>query len=212
MITVSHRRRTAGFTLLELMVALTLLGLIASVAFGAMRVGSRSWEAGLKKANETAESRAVPTFLRRQLSQILPLVWEEAGSKQLAFVGERAQIRFIAPAPQRDQGVGLYEYLLLIDTRMAESSLVLHYEPYLPGETDFRVSEQSPQLVLVEGLTELSFGYYGAEKAKDASLWRDEWDRKAELLPRLLRISFMQEDQPQRPELLIPLHAEVAGG
>lgn len=209
---VSRNRRSAGFTLLELMVALTLLGLIASVAFGAMRVGSRSWEAGLKKANETAESRAIPTFLRRQVSQLLPLVWEEAGSKRLAFQGERRQIRFIAPAPQRDQGVGLYEYMLLIDTEMAESSLVLHYEPYQPGETDFRVSEQSPQLVLAEGLSELAFAFYGAEKATDSPLWHDEWGIKAELLPVLLRISFKREGQQQPPELLIPLHAEVAGG
>ena len=206
------RRRPAGFTLLELMVALTLLGLIASVAFGALRVGSRSWEAGLKKAGETAEARAIPAFLRRQIGQSLPLVWEDAGDKRLAFSAGREQIRFIAPAPQRDQSVGLYEYLLLKVTQMSESRLVLHYEPYQPGETDFRVSEQSPSLVLVEGLQELSFGFYGAGKLSEDAKWRDDWGQDAEYLPKLVRIGFKTEGRNQWPELLIALEAQVQGG
>ncbi|MFP4033740.1 MAG: type II secretion system protein J, partial [Desulfococcaceae bacterium] len=42
----SARRRVVGFTLLELMISMTVLGIIMTLVYGAMRLGTRTWETG----------------------------------------------------------------------------------------------------------------------------------------------------------------------
>ena len=93
-----HRpRRAGGFTLLEVLVAVTVMGLILTAAFGALRLGSRSWEAGITRATETEERRSVASVLQRQFAQALPLTWPENDrDKRLAFDGGGRQGRFIA--------------------------------------------------------------------------------------------------------------------
>ena len=49
----------AAFTLLEIMVAMTILTLIVTAAFGALRLGERSWESGLRHSTETETLRTV---------------------------------------------------------------------------------------------------------------------------------------------------------
>jgi len=204
--------RSRGFTLLELLVSMTLLGMIATVAFGALRMGSRSWEAGLNKAEETAELRSVPGFLHRHLSQTLPLTWEEEGlPSRVAFEGGRDLVKFIAPAPQRHAGAGLYEFSLEVKQDADGKSLVLYYEPYLPGEDRFRISTNSERVILLEDLEEITFSYFGAENAKSREEWRNQWIKTAELLPRLVRLSLKTGEERERwPELLVVLRQ--AGG
>ena len=38
-----------GFTLLELMLSLAIMGLVLLIIFGALRVGTRAWEKGEKE-------------------------------------------------------------------------------------------------------------------------------------------------------------------
>ena len=186
---------------------MTLLGMIATVAFGALRMGSRSWEAGLKKSQETAELRSVPAFLRRHLSQALPLKWEEAQPARVAFEGDRDRVIFIAPAPQRHSGAGLYEFSLEVKQDRDGKRLVLYYEPYLPGEDGFRTNTQSPRVMLMEGLEDISIAYFGQENAKEIEKWRNRWSDRADLLPSLVRLTLKTRDEVERwPELLIPLH------
>lgn len=191
---------------------MTLLGMIATVAFGALRMGSRSWEAGLNKAEETAELRAVPGFMRRHLSQTLPLIWEEEGlPPRVAFEGGRDQVKFIAPAPQRHAGAGLYEFSLEVKPDTDGDRLVLYYEPYLPGEDRFRISTNSEQVILLEDLEEITFSYFGAENAKGREEWRNQWIKTADLLPRLVRLTLKTREEKERwPELLVALRQ--AGG
>ena len=66
-------RRVRGFTLLEIMVAMVVLSLIVTTAFGALRLGERSWEAGLARSGETETLRSVAGVLQRQFNQTLPL-------------------------------------------------------------------------------------------------------------------------------------------
>ncbi len=77
----NHRRPPPdrGFTLLELLISLSLLVVIVVIAMGAMRLGSRSVAAGEKKMNDRERFRTVLSLIDAQIQSQLPLTYEERG-------------------------------------------------------------------------------------------------------------------------------------
>ena len=64
----TRSRSTAGFTLVELLVAMTLIGLISVALFGGLRFGARAWEAGNERAESFSQLEVVQSLLRRELN------------------------------------------------------------------------------------------------------------------------------------------------
>jgi len=60
-----------GFTLVELLIALSLIGLITLLLFSGLRLGTRAWEGVETTADRTAELRVARNFLERALVQAL---------------------------------------------------------------------------------------------------------------------------------------------
>ena len=56
-------RREDGFTLLELVIALSLLALMAAVLAGSVSLSAKSWDGGETKAAEVSEMRQAQEFL-----------------------------------------------------------------------------------------------------------------------------------------------------
>ena len=110
--------RTGGFTLLELLVAMMILTTVMTVAFGAVRLSSRGYDAGIDRADATETMRTTVAFLRRQLAHIAP-VSKHLGTNSFAFEGTPTQIRFIAFAPRHPRAGGLIVYSLSAVVRNA---------------------------------------------------------------------------------------------
>lgn len=89
-----QRSCTGGFTLLELIISMTLLVLIVVIAAGAMRIGSRSVAAGEKKMEAQDRLRMVLSTLDAQISSHVPLTYQEEGNKRYYFRGEKKTLRF----------------------------------------------------------------------------------------------------------------------
>jgi prepilin-type N-terminal cleavage/methylation domain-containing protein len=84
-----------GFTLLELLISLTLLVVIVVITMGAMRLGSRSVAAGEKKMNDRERFRTVLSLMDAQIQSQIPLTYEEAVSgKKYYFRGDGKTLRF----------------------------------------------------------------------------------------------------------------------
>jgi general secretion pathway protein J len=200
--------RETGFTLLEIMVALVVLSMIVTTAFGALRMGERSWEAGLARSNETETLRTVAGVLQRQFNQVLPLTWTEDAETTIAFKGDREQVRFIAPAPQHHGSTGLFEYTLVLEPLADSAQLVLYYLLHDPDSTGFQAGGSDRQRVLlVEELKTASFSYYGSPVAGDPPLWHSQWNNDAETFPQLVRVRLAtNEGQRPWPELVLALH------
>lgn len=206
-----YRSPAAGFTLLEVMVALVVLGMIMTTAFGALRLGDRSWAAGLERTGRTETMRTVTDLLQRQFRQALPLKWSEKTETTIAFDGTHNRVRFIAPAPQHQGATGLFEYTLDVEPHTDAARLVLYYRLHDPDSTGFQPAGSDAQRVLlVSELETAAFAYYGSSVKGEAPRWHSEWHQDAKTFPQMVRLRLVAHDaQAQWPELFLPLHAVV---
>jgi general secretion pathway protein J len=177
-----------GFTLLELLVVISILTLIMSASFGALRLGNRAFEAGISRANQTEHFRATADLLRRQFSQLVPIIHEFDGETASSFIGNDERVRFIAPAPQNGGDAGLFVYTISSQRIDGGQQLVLSYASYDPGQEEFNYMPVSRHRVLIESLSDVRFAYYGATDPDDNPDWHAEWFAEDDAFPRMVRI------------------------
>lgn len=206
---ITAGQRANGFTLLEVLVVLVVLSLIMTVAFGSIRLGSRSWEGGIARADTTDQMRSVTNFLRNEFSQLLPFIWQEHRNNLIAFEGDTDLVRFIAPAPQQLDNSGLLVYTLSTQEYGTGVRLVLEYALLDPGGKGFATTGENHRLVLVDGLSAISFTYYGNTTKTGAPAWHRQWQKESERYPMLIQLHLETGRQGLSwPDLLVSIRAE----
>ena len=95
------RRTQAGFTLIEMLLAITLLALLIAGAYGGISTAAKAMHAGERAIDRADRLRTAQVFLRTQLSHIVPLTYErdEEENTVHVFDGGAQFMRFVAPMP-----------------------------------------------------------------------------------------------------------------
>jgi general secretion pathway protein J len=183
--------------------------------FGALRLGARVWETGETRLEAGARVQVVQDFLRRQLSQTMPLIEvtsDPRASGGLLFAGEVDRLRFVSLLPEQlGAGAWLME-LALSETAQAGApgDLVIRWRPLnLTGEAD--TAPPAEERVLIEGVESLKIAYFGGSLAHQAPSWWQQW-RQQRSLPSLvrLRVGFPKGDARVWPELIVAPMVDLA--
>lgn len=207
-------RTCAGFTLLELLISMTILALIFVAVLGAIRVGSKSWEGGEQRAEENQRTRTLFDTLAKELTMIYPLRVKKQDRQALAFLGQSDSLLF-ATLPQ-SYGAEPFSHMIRVVTYAVqpERGLVAAESfPLLGSEGDF-----DPQEGRVRGLddrvSEVRFRYLVPEGKPEEKLpptWRDFWDPSQELstLPASPTAASRGLGQPLQGSDRLPLAVEI---
>lgn len=73
-------KNALGFTLIEVLIAMTLLSIMVVLLFSSLRICAQSWEQGENKITEVNEVAVVYNFFQRHLSLAMPL-WNDFTDK-----------------------------------------------------------------------------------------------------------------------------------
>lgn len=196
--------RFAGFTLVELLIAIALFGLILTGLYSGLRMATRASDAGEAHATDSDELRAVMGFLRFELGQVYPLVFSDEDDQQVIFEGEPDRLMFVARLPQHRGVEGAYLISLVAD----QDRLVLRYRLTKPDRAYlFESGDTGKEVVLVPGVENVGFSYYG-KRGRSARFY-SRWD-DPERLPKLLRLRIRPKGRGVHwPDLIVPIRAEV---
>jgi general secretion pathway protein J len=190
-----------GFTLLELLVAMTVLSLVSLLLLGGLRFGTRAWERG-QTASEGVESvQAAQNLLRNLLSGLYP-EWQVDGVGQghVLIDGTPQRLVFIAPPP-RQLGAGPNQRYEL--GRASNGDLTLSWRP-----ASSHAFEQPMNSVLLRGAADVTIDYFGRDPNGMTLNWSSDWSNRTNV-PKLIRIrvTFAAKDHTLWPELVV--HPEI---
>lgn len=200
-----------GFTLVELLIALVLTGLVMVLLFASLRIGSRSWETVDTRQEQVSEQYQLQQFLRRLVAKAKDeKVRSTGGSVQVAFKGESGELIFVAPSKLGDQSSGLLWYRLYLSEATAEhpKALMLEttkfdqrrgidwtllFEPDVYFDQYGEEIEPPKQHVLgLTGDAELHFSYHYYDE-NDLAQESDIWEEESQL-PRLIEIGLERHE------------------
>ena len=208
----STQRRAGGFTLIEVLLAITLVSLIMAMAYGGFRASISATASGEVLIEETNRLRITHQFVRTQLSQALSLVIEqdEREDEPIRFAGDRQRIRFVAPMPGYLSYGGAYVQQFSLERGRQGYDLLFQFallNGYLPGDL-----EDSDPVVLLEGLRGGGFFFLAPDEEDQQPVWSDFWETPA-LLPQAigLTLDLDRDNGLVWPELVTPVRVDPAG-
>jgi general secretion pathway protein J len=206
---LAPRSAAPGFTLLELLVAITLLGLLMATLFGALRLGARVWETGETRLDAAARIQIVQEMVRQRLAQALPLeavLRGEGENYQPLFLGRVDSVRFATLLPEHLGGdIALMELALAeADDADGIANLVLRWRRFDPDGEPVATPEPAEERVLLERVEALEFAYFGALGQDELPEWWEAWEGQVELPQLVLLEVHFGEDDPRRwPGLIV---------
>ena len=187
------RAAAAGFTLIEVVVAITLLSLICLALFSAIHLSTRAWERSAAPLETALETQAIAGLMRRQLAQTHAIFAQDGGDTVAAFYGDARTMRFISPLPSHRGVGGLYAIEFSINAR---DELLLSYEIYRPQKhLPLEAVEFANVEVLAEGLGEVGFEYATGLQAGETE-WMAQFTN-GERFPAAVRLSDFSEGMPR---------------
>ena len=109
----------AGFTLVELLVALALFSLLATLLFGNVHFGLHVWRSGSVHAEQFERSLISQDLLRRTIGNLYPMaVMKEGNQPQIVFDGTKGAVVFLSNAPTVAAAGGRFRYKIFVERRL----------------------------------------------------------------------------------------------
>jgi len=205
-----HMPDSSGFTLVEVLIGMTLLSLILVILFSGLFTTGRTWEAGDKQAQLNDDHRLAFSFIRRQINQTVPIHFQDDEDSHVIFRGDRDSMSFISTLPAHRGGTGLYQVSLRVtDNAKGESALMFSYDPVTPGIELYRPGETSESQTLITGIADMTISYFGRPTPNDDPAWHNTWQMQ-EQLPELIRLQLYAEDSDTEwPELYLRVPVQL---
>lgn len=184
-----------GYSLLELLVALALIGFISVAIAGGVQFGARAWETSDAKLGAVERVHGAQSLLRTLLEQAIPRALDPSiVSDPLLFRGGPEDLTFTAQAPSVFGAKGFTQFVLRVGEARDGKQLVLAWR---------NASGASEQQALLTGAQAITLRY-GLRDETGQIDWVDDW-REQPGAPALVMVSasFAPRSRMRWPDLVV---------
>ena len=174
-------RRDRGFTLLELILALSIVASLLVIMFGGLRVGLAAWRRGEERAALLEHGRGLADLLQRALAGAYPYrgTLAEGEAERVVFDGQPDRLIFVTLSPPFPAPVPIA--FTAVSISLEAQGLALR-EQVMPNRGPF---DRLAPVLVDPAITAVRFRYLG----EDSGAWQDQWDMATEdVLPRAIQI------------------------
>lgn len=173
-----RRGRRGGFTLLEMLLSVALIGVITASIMGGIHLGRRAWEAG-RAAEAMSELDDAPRALERLFARAFPVTLpSEKTAPSVAFEGRSDFCRFIMISEGEANWGGL------IDTQIGTAgdgpaqnlkvwTRVFRAPEWAAGGRDDALAAQAAADVAY-----FKLAYFGSPAENAPPAWNDSWTNR----------------------------------
>jgi general secretion pathway protein J len=199
--------QTPGFTLVEVIVTMTILGFLLVVVYGVFGMGRSAWERGDGIREKYQKFRIISRLVSSQIKSTVPLKVksEKAEGDFLAFAGASQSLKFVSALSLksgRPEGL-IYTVYEFQEGGGEGGKLVVYERKALNKNFMEEPPKEESGVSLLEDLSSVRFEYFREEdpnKNREAE-WVEEWNAKEENeLPRALRITILRNKNREGQE------------
>jgi prepilin-type N-terminal cleavage/methylation domain-containing protein len=190
---MQSRNPESGFTLVELLVSITLMAFLSILLFSGLHFGTRVWQKATDAATYGNRVRSAQQTLAGAIANIYPFfVLASPTDRHIQFDGQQASMTFLAPS---DRG-GLDVVTIARD---ANGTLAMNSRPELSTPTRANIAHR----VLLQGVKSFEAAYFGAMTLGGSQQWYGVW-HNGPTLPDLIRFRAQLTDKSAKwPDLVV---------
>ncbi|MDP2901651.1 MAG: prepilin-type N-terminal cleavage/methylation domain-containing protein [Methylovulum sp.] len=197
-----------GFTLIEVLIAMTLLSIMVVLLFASLKICAQSWEKGESKIEAVNEVAVIYNFFQRHLSAAKPL-WDDfsvANQKTFSFHGDAQSLQFVGEFPASAGRGGLQLFSIqqqeVQDNQDVDGTQInVILTPFFPVSEGQEI--QKEEVILLKHVKHFSVSYLGIDDTGEVG-WQNEWVER-ETLPRLVKINIGRDDGMYWPDMVVEL-------
>ena len=190
-----HPQNSFGFTLIEVVLALSIFALIGAVLYGAFSLSHSAIEKSQASFEDNQKLRSFTDLLGSYIRSAYPHR-QSAQDTTVFFDGQEDQLTFVSSISLAMGGRGM-------------SKIHVAWEAAEAGEGPIQLEEEVPvrlnvsddlnpgglrnDVVIQERVKELRFAYLDPKSEEE--IWEERWDGREKLaLPRAVRLSYRNQD------------------
>jgi general secretion pathway protein J len=188
----SHRQ--IGFTLVEMLLAITLMSMLLGLAYGGLRAAIRSADRGQEILQEAGQLRSTHQFVRRQLGRALPLAYavsSDAEDARIVFEGNSRRVQYVSAMPGYLGSGGPQVQVLELTPGDDGQDLLFSHTPLQNFDTA-RLFDRDP-ILLLDDIADATFSFLGRDEEGKPANWMTNWDDPA-TLPAAIQIAIEFND------------------
>lgn len=200
---VRQHARDHGFTLVEMLVSLAMLGMMATMLLGGLQTvgGFANRTTAQIDADDTVV--AAQRLLRDRIERLRPTINPNSSVAIVDANGDEGNFSFLAPPLARAEPDSLWRYRVVVT---AAGDLILLTANSLDDRYDFTARDGAgwQPLTLLNNVRAVRINYFGERLTGFGSSWQVNWVQRPQP-PALVRIrvSFRDGDRRQWPDLVI---------
>ena len=199
---------SGGFTLIEVIIAMSLLAIMMLLLFGSMRICVQNWDAGERKMREVGRMAEVQNFFKRHLTAIKPLQNNFTEDEpEFTFQGDKRSLQFVSSLPASAGRFGLQLFSVALKKNEDDNQVIaVSITPFFPaaeGE-EWKIEE----VIIAEQIETLEISYYGVEKLGNEAEWHEEWENDS--VPDLIKVAIELEGGKVWPEIIVEPRISLA--